>query len=556
MQPSEPVNAPPALVVRGLVRRYGARAALDGLDLEVPEGSLFGLLGPNGAGKSTLLRLVLGLARPDAGAIAIFGRDVQTDPVAALEPVGALVDGPALHAHLSARENLRCFALLCGGLPDAELEALLERVGLLERADDKVGGFSYGMRMRLGLALALLRRPRLLLLDEPTDGLDPAGVQAVRAFLRELQRTGTTIVLSSHLLGEIEAVCDRAVIVVRGRVIASGTMAQLTSRGSLEQRFLELTKQADRGDGFAAPVVPPIATPRRGSFLGAWRSELLKLVRARVAWTALALAIALALFGALRAPEAQHALAAPRNGFTALASGMAPVNWLLAALALIGGATAIAGETQDGTLRSALARPLPRGSLLAGKAASLATQLAAVQLAALLAALLAAGVTLGFASPLDARELDDPLQSAAFGADALRASALLATLSGFLAAIAVGMLGFVVSTIARRSPDAILQAALSLAVLVLLGEGFALGAERALCFPSYLGGTWQHLLELGEKRVGAAWCWGNSALLSATGDLELDRARAAWLSLCVPAGSALLLGTIAWAIFRARDVRA
>jgi ABC-type transport system involved in multi-copper enzyme maturation permease subunit len=394
------------------------------------------------------------------------------------------------------------------------------------------------------------------LLDEPTDGLDPAGVQAVRHFLRELRAAGTTIVLSSHMLSEIEAVCDRAVILVRGRAIARGTMAELTTGGSLEQRFLALTRDADQGDGFSAPVVPPLARHRRGGFGGAWRSELAKLVRSRVAWAALAIAVLLALSGASSAPAADHALAAPWNGFTALASGMAPVAFLLAALALIGGATAIAGETQDGTLRSALARPLPRGALLAGKAAALATFLLAVQLAALAATITAAAATLGFDAPLDPRELADPLQREAFGPGALRTSALIAALASYLAALAVGALALVLSTLARRAPDAILQAALALALLALATYGMGLGAERALWFPAYFEGSWQHLLELGEKRIGAAWWWGNNALLASTGDLALDRARAAWLALCVPSGSALALGTVAWAIFRARDVRA
>jgi ABC-2 type transport system ATP-binding protein len=218
--------------VRGLVKRYGEILAVDHVDLTVEAGDVFGYLGPNGAGKTTSLRMMLGLIRPDEGSVRLFGRDPQLG-VAALEGVAGFVEAPAFYPYLSGRENLRLCAALDGGDARVQIEEVLDVVEMSSRAKDRVGGYSHGMRQRLGIASALLRRPRLLLLDEPATGLDPGGMRDMRELIRDLAARGITVLLSSHLLVEVEELCNRVAIVRTGRVVYEGTLADLRDRAGV-----------------------------------------------------------------------------------------------------------------------------------------------------------------------------------------------------------------------------------------------------------------------------------------------------------------------------------
>jgi ABC-2 type transport system ATP-binding protein len=216
-----------AIETHGLAKAYGERRAVDGLDLCVEEGDVFGFLGPNGAGKSTTIRILLGLVFPSAGRASVFGHDVVAQPLACRRLVAGFVERPAFYGYLSAQRNMEIHAELAGGVPRARCAELLELVGLGERGGDRVKTYSNGMLERLGIAAALLGSPRVLILDEPTTGLDPQGIEEVRALVAELGRAGLTIFLSSHLLSEIERICTRAAIVRNGRVIAQGTIDEL-----------------------------------------------------------------------------------------------------------------------------------------------------------------------------------------------------------------------------------------------------------------------------------------------------------------------------------------
>lgn len=216
-----------ALSTHGLQKRYGSRVALAGLELSVPSGVVYGFLGPNGAGKTTTMRLLTGLIRPDAGTIELLGRPFGGRDRHRLFEVGALIESPTFYPYLSARENLRALAATGAPTPSSRIEELLELVGLRERARDKVQGYSLGMKQRLGIAAALLSDPRLLLLDEPANGLDPAGIVAMRATLRHLASTGKTVFISSHILGEVQQLADMVGIIAAGRLVREGPMEQL-----------------------------------------------------------------------------------------------------------------------------------------------------------------------------------------------------------------------------------------------------------------------------------------------------------------------------------------
>jgi ABC-2 type transport system ATP-binding protein len=212
----------------GLTKRFGDRVAIDAVDLDVPAGVCFGFLGPNGAGKTTLIRLMLGLARPNAGRVLIDGVDVAQDARSALRHVGAIVEEPRFHPHLSGIENLKVHAALIGPESAARIPAALDRVGLEGRGDDKVKGYSMGMRQRLGVARALLGEPKLLVLDEPTNGLDAEGMAEFRDLIRTLvEREGRTVFLSSHLLDEMQKLCDLVAIVERGHVVRQTSVDSL-----------------------------------------------------------------------------------------------------------------------------------------------------------------------------------------------------------------------------------------------------------------------------------------------------------------------------------------
>jgi ABC-2 type transport system ATP-binding protein len=223
----------PALAVRGLVKRYGAVEALRGVDLEVGEGELFGLLGPNGAGKSTLVKIACGLVRASAGSVEVCGAPAGSPP--ARRSLGYLAELFRFPSWMSADELLTLHQRLAGSTRGAaERTELLELVGLPHARATRIAAMSKGMQQRLGIAQALVGSPRLLLLDEPTSALDPAGRRVVRGLLEELRRRGTSVLLNSHLLSEVELVCDHVVIVDHGRVVAAGTPDQLRRQGGVE----------------------------------------------------------------------------------------------------------------------------------------------------------------------------------------------------------------------------------------------------------------------------------------------------------------------------------
>ena len=228
-------DAPP-IEVRGLVKRYGDIVAVDDVDLSVEAGDVFGYLGPNGAGKTTSLRMMLGLIRPTAGSVRLFGRDPQLG-VAALEGVAGFVEAPAFYPYLSGRKNLELCAALDGGGSASRIDEMLELVQLSDRAGDRVGGYSHGMRQRLGIASALLRAPRLLLLDEPATGLDPGGMRDMRALIHDLAAQGITVLLSSHLLPEVEELCNRVAIIREGSVAYEGSLAELRQQAGSGYRL-------------------------------------------------------------------------------------------------------------------------------------------------------------------------------------------------------------------------------------------------------------------------------------------------------------------------------
>jgi ABC-2 type transport system ATP-binding protein len=232
-------GASPPLEVRGLVKRYGQLTAVAGVDLTVEAGDVYGYLGPNGAGKTTSLRMMLGLIRPTAGSVRLFGRDPM-ETVRALDGVAGFVEAPAFYPYLNGRRNLELLAAFDGDGATARIDRALETVELADRAGDKVGGYSHGMRQRLGIAGALLREPKLLLLDEPATGLDPAGMRDMRLLIRRLADEGMTVVLSSHLLPEVEELCNRVAIVRTGKIVYEGEIAAL-KRGAGTQYTLSTT---------------------------------------------------------------------------------------------------------------------------------------------------------------------------------------------------------------------------------------------------------------------------------------------------------------------------
>ena len=216
-----------AVETHGLTKRFGTNVAVDEVELLVPRGCAFGYLGPNGAGKTTLIRTLLGLTRPDGGTMSLLGTPVPSQRREALARVGAIVDEPRFHTHLTGRENLRLLAEARGGAAKERIGLSISRVGLAERADDKVSSYSMGMRQRLGVAACLLADPDLLILDEPMNGLDPAGMHEIRATIESLVEEGRTVMLSSHLLDEVERTCDAVAIVDHGRVVRQGTIDEL-----------------------------------------------------------------------------------------------------------------------------------------------------------------------------------------------------------------------------------------------------------------------------------------------------------------------------------------
>ena len=255
----------PAIEARGLVKRYGRITAVDEVDLTVSPGDVYGYLGPNGAGKTTTLRMALGLIRPDAGSVKLFGRDPLLEGIRALEGVAGFVEAPRFYPYLNGRCNLELVAALDGDGAATRIDEALDIVELSDRARDRVGGYSHGMRQRLGIAGALLRDPKLLILDEPATGLDPAGMRDMRLLIRRLADEGMTVLLSSHLMAEVEELCDRVVILGRGRVRYEGSLDELiaTTGGRYELR----TTDDDRAAQIAT-VQPGIGDVTRAGARG------------------------------------------------------------------------------------------------------------------------------------------------------------------------------------------------------------------------------------------------------------------------------------------------
>jgi ABC-2 type transport system ATP-binding protein len=257
-------SVPLAARARGLRKVYGSTVAVEGVDLDVPAGAVLGMLGPNGSGKTTLIRMLLGLTRPTAGEAELLGHPVPDGAAAALPHVGALVEGPGFHPFLSGRDNLLRVAatepLLDGPEIPAAVDAALERVGLAGAARRRFRGYSLGMKQRLGLAGALLIPRRLVVLDEPTNGLDPAGTRDVRRIIAELHDGGATVIVSSHLLAEVEATCTHVAVLQSGSLVAAGELAALLDSSTA-------------GMDVATPDVDRALDALRGAGLTAYRAE-------------------------------------------------------------------------------------------------------------------------------------------------------------------------------------------------------------------------------------------------------------------------------------------
>jgi ABC-2 type transport system ATP-binding protein len=256
-----------ALSTRGLKKSYGRQVALAGLDLEVPRGVVYGFLGPNGAGKTTTMRLLTGLIRPDSGSISMLGQPFDRSKHNLLHDIGALIESPSFYPHLSARDNLIVMGATGRRVSRARIEELLDLVGLRDRAGDRVSRYSLGMKQRLGIAVALLNDPQLLLLDEPANGLDPGGIVGLRDTLRALAASGKTIFISSHILPEVQQLADIVGIVAAGRLVTQGRLDELLASQALvrvrvrpdeaAKAFAVLSKLA--GDGHVETPYPEMA---------------------------------------------------------------------------------------------------------------------------------------------------------------------------------------------------------------------------------------------------------------------------------------------------------
>lgn len=242
---------PAVLEVTGLKKQIGKHLIIKGIDFQVGAGEVFGFLGPNGAGKTTTIRMLVNLIRPTQGTISICGTDLRKHPEKALAHVGAIVENPELYSYMTGRENLEHFARMFRHVGEERIREVTAIVGLDKRIDDKVKTYSLGMRQRLGIAQALLGSPQLLILDEPTNGLDPQGIKEMREFIRRLAADGLSVFVSSHLLSEIQLMCDRVAIISQGEVIAVGTVEDLLVQS--DNRILWQVKPLEQ----ALPILSP-----------------------------------------------------------------------------------------------------------------------------------------------------------------------------------------------------------------------------------------------------------------------------------------------------------
>jgi ABC-2 type transport system ATP-binding protein len=250
MDPARVAGPPPVLALRNLRKQFGQKVAVDDLSLDVPAGSMLGLLGPNGAGKTTTLSMATGVLRPDAGTAFVLGADVWRDPAAAKGRMGVLPDGVRMFDRLTGAELLRYTGLL-HGMADADVSArsaeLLDALALADAGRTLVVDYSAGMRKKIGLACALIHAPRLLLLDEPLEAVDPVSGETIRQILRAFVAGGGTVVLSSHVMELVESLCDRVAVVADGRLLAHGSLDEVRAGASLQERFLDLVGRHDLG---------------------------------------------------------------------------------------------------------------------------------------------------------------------------------------------------------------------------------------------------------------------------------------------------------------------
>ncbi|HEY2830664.1 MAG TPA: ABC transporter ATP-binding protein [Thermoanaerobaculia bacterium] len=229
------------LLARDLRKVIGKKTIVENVSLDIPAGEVFGFLGPNGAGKTTTIRMLVGLIKPTAGTVTICGYDIHRDFENAMRQIGCIVETPDLYRFMNGRENLEHFARMLG-VGANEIERVAELVGLEHRLDQRVGTYSLGMRQRLGIAQALLGHPKLLILDEPANGLDPAGIREIRELLRSIASEGMSVFVSSHLLAEVQLMCDRVAIIHKGRVLKEGPVHDLVaSNQTLEEMFIDVT---------------------------------------------------------------------------------------------------------------------------------------------------------------------------------------------------------------------------------------------------------------------------------------------------------------------------
>jgi ABC-type multidrug transport system ATPase subunit len=242
--PSSARSGDVALRILNLSKKYGERLAVNNLSLQVGQGEVFGFLGPNGAGKTTTIRMALGLIAPTTGSVEILGQDVFARRAHILPHVGALIETPALYLYLSGRNNLHAVGAALGGVPEKRIDAVLELVGLSDRQRDRVKTYSLGMKQRLGVAIALLQDPDILILDEPANGLDPAGIVEIRDMMHQLSAAGKTVFISSHLLSEVQQICTRVAIINQGRLVTESTVAELTQGQGEFRVTVEQARQA------------------------------------------------------------------------------------------------------------------------------------------------------------------------------------------------------------------------------------------------------------------------------------------------------------------------
>jgi ABC-2 type transport system ATP-binding protein len=265
--------------VRGLKKTIGKKEIIRGLDFDLVQGEVFGFLGPNGAGKTTTIRMLVGLIRPSAGSIKVCGYDIASQFPQAMRHLGCIVENPELYSYMSGRANLEYFARMMEGIDAERIRQVVELVGLSARIDDKVKTYSLGMRQRLGIAQALLGRPKVLILDEPTNGLDPSGIREMREFIRFLaEREGLSVFVSSHLLGEIQLMCDRVAIISKGQVVRVGAVDSLLVQ---QERLRWRVKPLDQGlrhlrelAGSAEQEGEAVITPYEEERAAEWNREL------------------------------------------------------------------------------------------------------------------------------------------------------------------------------------------------------------------------------------------------------------------------------------------